>query len=400
MSVTNPCFTSDRPGVGGVIREKIEDFVVEELPLYEPAGVGEHLYLRVQKVGISTHEAVRRVANALGVPTGAVGYAGLKDARAIAIQTFSVSGVKGDPVLDDDAVSLIEAKRHGNKLRPGHLSGNRFHIRVRGIDADPEEAAQQARAILDDLTARGVPNRFGPQRFGSKGDADRVGRALLAGDAEGAVDVLLGAPGPVEETGRLADARRLYRNGDLRSAMRAFPGSFRAERQVLEVLMRGGSAEKALRRVPKQTRKLHLAAYQSRLFNRLLDERLETLGTLEAGDLAYLHDRGAVFAVEDPAVEQPRADAFEISPSAPLFGRKVTLAGGAPGERERALLAAEGFELESFRSPGIRLNGERRALRVPLTEANVRPDGDGAIMVTFALPRGSFATAVMAEIMK
>ena len=182
--------------------------------------------------------------------------------------------------------------------------------------------------------------------------------------------------------------------------MRAFPGSYRAERQVLEVLIRGGSAAKALRRVPKATRKLHLAAYQSRLFNRLLDDRLATLGTLQAGDLAYLHDRGAVFSVEDPAAEQPRADAFEISPSAPLFGRKVTLADGEPGERERTLLAAEGLELESFRSSGIRLNGERRPLRVPLTEAAVRPDGDGAIMVTFALPRGSFATAVMAEVMK
>jgi len=392
-----PYLTSDLPGTGGVLREKLEDFVVEEIPLYEPAGVDEHLYLRIQRVGISTHEAVHRVARALDVPVGAVGYAGLKDARAIAIQTLSVSGVRGEPVIDDRAVSLIEARRHGNKLRPGHLAGNRFHIRVREVGEDAEE---RARAILDDLAARGVPNRFGPQRFGSKGDADLVGRAHLRGDAETVVEVLLGAPGPIEETGRLAEARKLYRDGDLRGAMRAFPGSFRTERIVLEVLIHGGSAKRATRRIPKAVRKLHIAAYQSRMFNRLLDDRLPALGTLVAGDLAYLHGRGAVFTVEDPATEQARADAFEISPSGPMFGRKVTLATGEPGEREQALLLSEGIDLDAFRAPGIRLTGERRPFRVPLSEANVRADGDGAIMVTFALPRGSFATAVMFEVMK
>ncbi|MEN8149071.1 MAG: tRNA pseudouridine(13) synthase TruD [Planctomycetota bacterium] len=389
--------TRDLPGTGGAMRERLEDFVVEEIPLYEPVGVGEHLYVTIQKVGISTHEAVRRVARALGVPERSIGYAGLKDARAIAIQTLSVAGVPDDPVIEDDAVSLVAAKRHGNKLRPGHLRGNRFHIRVRGtVDDGPD----RARAILDDLTERGVPNRFGPQRFGSKGDADLVGRGLIRGDPEAAVDALLFTPGPIEETGRVAEARELGRAGDLEGARRAFPASYRAERQVLEVLIRGGDAERALRRVPKPVRKIHLSAYQSRLFNRLVDDRLATLGTLEEGDLAYLHDRGAVFTVEDAAAEQARADAFEISPSGPLFGRKVKLAEGEPGERERALLETEGLDLRAFGASGIRLSGERRPFRVPLGEARVRPDGDGAIMVSFALPRGSFATAVMAEVMK
>ena len=389
--------TPDHPGTGGVLRERLEDFVVEELPLYEPAGVGEHLYLKIQKVGISTHEAMRRVALSLGVPERSIGYAGLKDARAIAIQTLSVSGVSGEPVIDDHAVSLIEASRHGNKLRPGHLTGNRFHIRVRGTG---EDAVEKARAILDHLAEHGVPNRFGPQRFGSKGDSDLVGRGMLRGDLAAAVEAMLWSPGPLEETGRVAEARTLCRSGDLDGARRAFPSSYRAERQVLEVLIRGGSPERAVRRIPKGVRKLHLSAYQSRLFNRLLDERLATLSTLEAGDLAYLHGRGAVFTVEDVAAEQVRADAFEISPSGPLFGRKVKLAEGAPGEREQALLESEGLDLRAFGASGIRLDGERRAFRVPLGEANVRPDGDDAIMVSFSLPRGSFATAVMAEVMK
>jgi len=152
--------------------------------------------------------------------------------------------------------------------------------------------------------------------------------------------------------------------------------------------------------VPKGTVRLLVSAYQSHLFNRLVEERLGALGRLEEGDLAYLHDRGAAFLVEDAAAEQPRADAFEISPSGAMFGRKVRLAEGEPGRRERALLEAEGVEPADFRAPGARMSGERRPLRVPLESPGVRPDGDGTIVVSFGLPRGSFATVVLDEIMK
>jgi tRNA pseudouridine13 synthase len=389
--------TSHLPGTGGRIRERLEDFVVEEIPLYEPSGVGEHLYLRVRKAGISTHEAVHRVARAAGVPGSAIGYAGLKDARAIAVQTLSVAGVRDEPALDDPDVSIVSAKRHGNKLRPGHLAGNRFSIRIR--DVGPE-AAERAAAVLSILSDRGVPNRFGPQRFGSKGDADLVGRALVRGDAAAAVEHLLGTPGPHPETGRLAEARSLYREGDLAGAERAFPRSFRAERQVLGALRRGQAPDRAIRRLPKAVRKLVIAAWQSRLFNRLLDSRIETLGTLEAGDLAWLHDRGAVFSVLDPGAEQPRADRFEISPSGPIYGRKSKLASGEPGRRERELLEAEGIALRDFGAPGVRMEGERRPFRVPLGDPQVRAEGEDVVLVSFSLPRGSFATAVLFEVMK
>jgi len=124
------------------------------------------------------------------------------------------------------------------------------------------------------------------------------------------------------------------------------------------------------------------------------------LGTLRVGDLAYLHDRGACFLVEDAGVEQPRADALEISPTAPLFGKKTTLAEGETGLEERALLEAEKLELVDFRVPGARLDGERRPLRVPVGDPRVRPDGEGAILVSFELPRGSFAASVLREVMK
>lgn len=394
-----PHLTADLAGTGGRIRERIEDFVVEEIPLYAASGAGEHLYLTVQKSGVSTHEAARRIARALGVPPTLVGYAGLKDARAVSVQRFSVQGGRESAISGGEVggMALLEAKHHRNKLRLGHLAGNRFLVRIRGTSADAEA---RARAILEELERRGAPNGFGPQRFGSKGDGHLVGRAIVLGDAGAAVRAML-APGPVTEADpRLVEARARFVEGDLEGALRAFPGAYRAEKAVLGELVRGRSPERAIRRIPKPVLRILVSSYQSSLFNRLLADRLPDLGTLEPGDLAYLHDRGAVFSVEDAGAEQTRADAFEISPSGPIFGKKSSLAEGEPGRRERRILASEGLDLEDFRRPVGRYDGERRPYRVPLGGPRVRPEGEDAILVDFTLPRGSFATSVLREIMK
>jgi tRNA pseudouridine13 synthase len=152
--------------------------------------------------------------------------------------------------------------------------------------------------------------------------------------------------------------------------------------------------------MPKNVYRLVVSAYQSWLFNRLLSDRVPEIGTLRDGDFAHLHDRGACFLVTDAAAEQPRADALEISPTAPLFGKKVRLAEGEPGREEQALLESEDLRLDDFQLPGLRLFGERRPLRVPVGGARVRADGEAAILVSFELPRGSFAACVLREVMK
>jgi tRNA pseudouridine13 synthase len=112
------------------------------------------------------------------------------------------------------------------------------------------------------------------------------------------------------------------------------------------------------------------------------------------------HVNGACFEVADPAVEQPRADAFEISPTAPLFGCKVLLAGGQAGLLEQSLLDKERLALEDFRLPGgLTMEGERRPLRVPLADVAVAADRTDLVL-SFRLPKGSFATAVLHEVMK
>jgi len=390
--------TADLPGTGGILRQTPEDFAVEEIPLYPPCGEGEHLYLEVEKRGLTTHELVRQLARACRVREQEIGYAGLKDARALTRQQVSLQGVDAGAVagLEIPGVRILSVSRHRNKLRLGHLAGNRFNIRVHGVGPD---AADQARQVLAVLARRGVPNLFGPQRYGVLGNNPRIGAALLRGDHDQALYWLLGEPQQIDNP-RWREGVELYHAGDLEGACRVLPSGCRNERNVLRALAQGKAPRKALQQLPRPVLRLFLSAWQSQLFDRLVVERLDRLDTLEEGDLACKHANGACFLVEDPAAEQERLQRLEISPSAPLFGAKTPFAEGAPGARERELLAAEQLPAEAFNLPGgLSLSGERRPMRVPLHAPTAEARG-GALEVGFELPRGSFATTVLREIMK
>ncbi len=260
-------------------------------------------------------------------------------------------------------------------------------------------ALERALDILHVLADLGVPNRFGPQRYGVLGNSHLVGRALLQGDYPEAIRQVIGSPQTITDP-RWRQAATAFAGGDLDGALAALPGRFRDERRMLHLLRDGASPREALFCLPRKLLRLYLSAFQSHLFDRLVTMRLDSLGTLWPGDLAYKHANGACFTVADPAREQPRADAFEISPSAPLFGFKVTLAGGRAGMLEQALLDKEKLDLADFRlGDGLAMEGERRPLRVPLADCSARLEGDD-LLVQFALPRGSFATGVLGEVMK
>jgi tRNA pseudouridine13 synthase len=392
-----PYLTQAHPGTGGQLKARTDDFVVEEIPLYQPCGEGPHTYLLVEKHGLSTYNMVARVARALGVAPAAVGYAGLKDARAVTRQMISVEGIPPEQAqaLQVDGVRVLAAARHRNKLKLGHLAGNRFAVRIR--DVQPA-AASVAEAVLTDLSQRGVPNYFGEQRFGVRDNTHRLGLALLRGDAAAFVHEYLGSPRS-DERPDLQAARVLVDAGDYAAALEQWPTGLRDERHVLEVLVQaGGEAERAVRAVSNDLRRLALSAYQAHLFNRLLAQRIDRLGRIEPGDVAFIHASGAAFVVQDAAVEQPRADRFEISPSGPLFGPNCLLAEGAPGTCERALLAESGLSLETFRLPGIKMKGARRPYRVPIDAVAV--SWDDGLLLQFRLPPGSYATEVLREVMK
>jgi len=400
-----PYLTADQPGLGGALRTALEDFVVEEVPAYLPSGSGEHAYFAIEKRDLSTLEAIERIASLLGIRSSEIGYAGMKDRKAVAIQHLTARGIAPDAVrgISLAGIRVLWAERHGNKLRIGHLRGNRFRIAIRGIDTDRLDAAGR---ILEILRARGVPNFYGPQRFGSRGDAQRIGRAILARDAEGAVGMLLGQPSPWERDPAVLEARRAFDQGEPARALRLFPRSYRTERGLLAYLVRpGATAKGALKRLPRTARRILLSAYQSDLFNRCLARRMAAAGgdlsQLWVGDAAILHGSGGAFIVRDVAAEQPRADRFELSPSGPVFGKNMLRAEGREGEIEAEILAEDGVRFEDFHvlMQGLHMSGGRRGFRVPVRDLHWEADGD-ALLLRFELPKGAYATALLREVMK
>lgn len=331
-----PFLTTSLPGVGGRIKVEPADFEVEEIPAYDPAGAGDHLFLWVEKTDLGAEFFARQVARRLGIPNGEVGTAGLKDRRAITRQWVSVPAACEPRLaqLDGGGIRVLRVSRHGNKLRPGHLRGNRFRILVRAADR-----AVDPNPVLDRIRADGLPNFYGPQRFGRGGETAALGMALLRGE-----------PAKV-------------RNPFLR--------------------------------------KLALSAAQSLLFNDYLARRLTDglLRTVLAGDVMAKWPAGGMFTAEDVPTEQARFDRRETVTAGPMFGRKTFPAHGPAAEREAAVLATAGLAAKSFAGFGKLLMGTRRHNLVYVEDLSAAWEPDG-LRLTFTLPAGSYATVLLREVMK
>lgn len=318
------------PGTGGSVRAVPEDFRVDELPLYTPSGAGDHLYVLLEKTGHTTAHLLRELARQLGLRDRDLGVAGLKDRHAVTTQWISLPGRAERDLgrFSLEGVRLLQVSRHGNKLGLGHLRGNRFTLRVRGAAGQ----AARARELLGLLEGGGVPNYFGPQRFGLAGLNAEEGLRVLRGESS------------------LRDPR---------------------------------------------LRRFLVSSVQSAVFNRFLSLRLARglFDALLAGDMAKKHDTGGVFRVEDAEAETPRARRGEVSATGTLFGRKVRPLDGEAGALEQEALAAFALTPQDFQSR----KGDRRLTRVFLSGAEVTPTPDGYLL-SFELPRGSFATSVLREV--
>ncbi len=230
--MTLPYLTRDIPGLGGTIKNRNEDFFVQEIPLYEPSGEGEHVFCEIEKIGLTTFDAVNRIAAALDVSTRDIGYAGLKDARAITRQMLSIWGTTEDAVmrLGIPGIKVQWAIRHINKLRLGHLAANRFAVKIREVNATD---VVKVKPMLAEIERRGMPNFFGEQRFGHRGDNDKLGAAVVRGDARDLLHFLLGNPKEDVDDRKTSHARAAFERGELDQAMRLFPRSHGMERRIL-----------------------------------------------------------------------------------------------------------------------------------------------------------------------
>jgi len=398
-----PYLTASLPGLGGSIKQRPEDFFVQELPLYEPSGQGEHVYCEIQKAGVSTFDAVERIARALDVHPRDIGYAGMKDAHAVTRQTLSIWGTTEEAVLalKIPGIDVLWARRHANKLRIGHLKGNRFAIRIRDVKGTDVVKVQP---IVDVLGSRGMPNYFGEQRFGRRGNNHLLGAALIRGDDREILRLLLGDPLIGVDDAQAMGARKAFDRGDLKGAMKLMPRRNGMERRVLARLIKTGKPAAAVKVIDEHLRRLWVSALQSKLFNDVVALRIDTLDRILPGDLAWKHENGAVFHVTDAPAEQPRCDRFEISPTGPLVGYRMTLPDGRPLAIEEGVFESHQLKPADFRVEGHhKVKGARRPLRVRPEDLQIAGGVDefgDHITVAFTLPAGCFATALLREIMK
>jgi tRNA pseudouridine13 synthase len=337
-----PYLTADLPGTGGRLRVENDDFFVDEEPAYAAAGTGDHVFARIEKRGLATMQAVEQLARALGCATRDIGVAGMKDRHAVTRQWISLP-----PPVTPEAVSalvlqdvrVLEIARHPHKLRTGHVRANRFRLRVREVGAG---AAELARATLGRLArAPGAPNWYGEQRFGRDGDNAARGRAIVLGEQSPPRD------------------RKLAR--------------------------------------------LLVSALQSELFNAWLVARMGDglFARVIAGDI--LHKAGGgQFSCEDPLTDEARQLAGELVATGPMFGDRMRRPPEASpaAAREDAILAAAGLARESFAAVRPLAEGTRRDAAIAVRDPEVHELDAGAIEVTFTLPGGAYATAVMREVMK
>jgi tRNA pseudouridine13 synthase len=405
-------YVTSEPGIGGKIKLRPEDFLVDELPLYEPSGEGEHLYIGVQKAGVSHGELMATLRRHFGVTDTQIGFAGMKDKMGITRQVISIHlpGAAAQPRDADaqpphDRIRELWAARHRNKIQRGHLQGNRFSIRIREVD--PTRALQARRTLLR-LVQTGVPNYFGSQRFGYRRNNHLVGILLLRRDWRGIIDEVLGAQGtPFPEYQR--ERRELFDARHVEQAASHWTAADRSERIIINALRRGEKNRNAVLSVGRAAFAFWLSAFQSAAFNRVLDRRIDDglFDQLIEGDLAWKHINRSMFPVTAQELATgalpPRLAALEISPSGPLWGREMRMAEGAPGRTEQDALAGMGMTVENFLASTNCPEGGRRAMRVPLLHPEIDAGTDehgGYIRVAFDLPRGAYATVVLREIMK
>lgn len=401
-----PFLTADIPGIGGDIKTIPADFVVEEIPLYEFAGNGTHVYAHIQKKGLTTAEVITRMAHALDVRKLDIGYAGRKDANAITRQWFSIEHIEPEKIesLDLGGMKVLDITRHCNKLKVGHLKGNRFTIRIRNLNCTLNEAETTAQTIMNVLCHRGVPNYFGLQRFGYRHDSHLLGAAIIKHNVQEFFDLLLGRP-DLDTQQEFIKARKLYESGDLEEAFYAWHPAFRDQRKALKVLMKNdGNINKTFRAMDKRLLSLMVSAWQSELFNTVLEKRLPQMDKILEGDMAYKHENGACFRVENPDVEQSRCDAFDISPTGPLLGKRMKELTGPAGDIENPIL--ESIELTKDDMPRLKKYGAiggRRPLRFQPKNTDITTGTDehgDFLQLRFELPSGCYATVLLREITK
>ena len=311
------------------------DFQVDEVLDIELSGAGEHLWLWVEKRGLNTEEAARRLARAAGVPQRAISYAGLKDRQALTRQWFSLQlPGKADPDLstaEGHSLSILKAVRHSRKLQRGAHAANGFTLRLKNLQADPAALEQRLSLIRD----QGVPNYFGLQRFGHRG-------------------------GNLQDALRFAESREFPEQRNLRSRL--------------------------------------LSAARSYLFNQVLAARVAagSWNRAEVGDLLAFTDSRSFFPAAEAECSDPRLAILDLHPTGPMWGEGDSPAAGTPQLLEQKMAGEQQALANWLALAGMKQ--ERRILRLPIGKLTWHYPEPDVLQLAFILPAGCFATVVVREL--
>lgn len=429
-------------GVGGVIRQFVEDFVVEEILVdgsraevkcsANPKVLGSsaerkrYLLCVLVKRNWDTFLAIKAIAEQLGINASDIHFAGIKDAKAVTAQFITVDDISANEVrkakVKNIEIHPVGYLRH--KLSTYYLFGNNFNITIRAISHPKSFIKKRMEKTIEKLEAfGGVPNFFGHQRFGTVRPITHiVGKALVKGNFKKAVMLFLAKPSPYEHPESRKAREQLQKVQDFRQALKSFPKQLHYERLMLKHL-----AQKpqdflgAFKRLPIKLRELFPQAYQAYLFNKFLSKRIAeglSLNKAEVGDYVVSVQRSGLplltmyktvktetFAEINEAIKAGR-----MQLALPLIGFKQKLSQGVQGEIEKQILDEEGITFEDFKinsMPEISPKGELRTALTPLNNFQLKEvctdaanPSKNMAKISFTLHRGAYATVLLREIMK
>lgn len=406
-------FATKSEGIGGVIKQRPEDFYVEEVSRYPPPSGGKHVIARVTARNWETHRLIEHLASSLHIPPEFIGYAGIKDKRAVTTQLMSfpasIERVQNIHLAD---VTIDILYRSARPVYPGELVGNRFSITIRNVEGDGDAV----RSIMEEIQELGFfPNFFGVQRFGIMRPITHVvGKYLLKNEMERAVMTYIANPLEGESEESHQPRKFLEETGDFSEALHRYPEKLAFERRVIQYLAtHPGEWKEALFQLPKNLIRMFLHAYQSYLFNRILSARME-----EGLSFCKAYE-GDIVIPCDTEIEVQRRDGIRVTrinlrkinhqigrhrcfPSGAIIGYDTMWAEGEMGALEKKILEEERISEQEFTMPHLpdfACRGLRRITAVPLK--TVKWDFDGThLHLEFFLPKGCYATTVLREIMK
>jgi len=408
-------YVTSQKGIGGTIRNQYEDFYVEEIPEILPSGEGPNIYIWIEKLGRTTLDVVLDISRDLHISRKRMGFAGMKDKKALTRQWICIANMDSDEQmnqvknLDIYKTDFLKIIRGRKKLRMGQLKGNKFKILIRDID-DIEKSAEIANEVLSQLEVTGVPNYFGWQRFGKpRTNTHLVGEALIENDLKKAVDTYIGNPSD-EEHEENQKARQAYDDGNLEESLNLMGKGMRYEKMMIRELIRDSkkgeltdkSYKNALHALPKPLQRMFVHAYQSFLFNEAVSRRVGMgIDKYIPGDIIIDTEEHIVYD-KTPEEYQELMDEFKANPTSPLYGTKVPYAEGEVGEMEEDVLNNYNLKKEDFevpKMPRLGSHGLRRSMRFQVWDGKATPTDEG-VLCEFSINKGSYATAVLREIMK